>query len=146
MTLKAEIEKFHEVFGLPAPACLQPLTLERTLRFKEILQDELSEVEDIIAVLRGAPDDEQMLDAQVMLADWLGDIIVYCASEARRHGIPLENVLEIIFLSNLSKLGDDGKAIIANGKVQKGPNYWRPEGRIRDLLRERSYMKMVLGV
>ena len=136
--LNAEIEKFHTVFGLPAPKTVQPLTLERIVRFKEILQDELNEVNDILTVLRMQPEKEQMMDAQVMLADWLGDIIVYCASEARRHGIPLEQVLQIIFQSNLSKLDRDGNPIVVDGKVQKGPNYWRPEGKIRELLTRES--------
>lgn len=142
MILTHEIEKFHTAFGLPMPARPQPLTLERTVRFKEILQDELNEVDDILTLLRsGAADDpDVMLDAQVMMADWLGDLIVYCASEAARHGIPLDVVLSTIFQSNMSKLDENGKAIIANGKVQKGPNYWKPEPMLR------SYLATAMGV
>ena len=37
--------------------------------------------------------------------------------------------------SNQSKLGADGKPIYdANGKFLKGPNYWKPEPRIRELI------------
>lgn len=37
--------------------------------------------------------------------------------------------------SNASKLGADGKPIYdANGKFLKGPNYWKPEGKIREML------------
>jgi hypothetical protein len=37
--------------------------------------------------------------------------------------------------SNESKLGADGKPIYdANGKFLKGPNYWKPEPRIKALL------------
>jgi len=37
--------------------------------------------------------------------------------------------------SNESKLGADGRPIYdANGKFLKGPNYWRPEPRIKALL------------
>jgi len=44
-------------------------------------------------------------------------------------------VLDIIMDSNESKLGADGKPIYdANGKFLKGPNYWRPEPRIKALL------------
>jgi hypothetical protein len=44
-------------------------------------------------------------------------------------------VLQIIMDSNASKLGADGKPIYdANGKFLKGPNYWKPEPKIRELL------------
>ena len=47
----------------------------------------------------------------------------------------LEAVLQIIMDSNASKLGADGKPIYdANGKFLKGPNYWKPEPKIRELL------------
>lgn len=37
--------------------------------------------------------------------------------------------------SNESKLGADGNPIYdANGKFLKGPNYWKPEPRIKALL------------
>jgi hypothetical protein len=39
--------------------------------------------------------------------------------------------------SNFSKLGADGKAIISEGKVQKGPGYWKPEPQIKELLRSK---------
>jgi predicted HAD superfamily Cof-like phosphohydrolase len=72
-----------------------------------------------------------------MLADLLGDIQVYCASEMAKFGLPLDEVLAIIMRSNFSKLGADGKPIYdERGKVQKGPNYWKwkPEPKIKELL------------
>jgi predicted HAD superfamily Cof-like phosphohydrolase len=97
--------------------------------FKPILADELSEVDDIIT---HAGKDE--IDDLVALSDWLGDIIVYCTSEAMRYGIPIGDVLEVIMESNFSKLGADGLPIIRDSKVQKGPNYWKPEPKIREVL------------
>jgi len=90
------------------------------------------EIDDIIAATQtGAP----ALETAVAIADLLGDIIVYCRSEALKYGIPLEDVLDIIMDSNESKLGADGNPIYdANGKFLKGPNYWKPEPRIRELL------------
>lgn len=52
------------------------------------------------------------------IADWLGDIIVYCRSEAMKFGIPLEQVLEAIMGSNFSKVGAVPQ-YDANGKVMK---------------------------
>jgi len=68
-------------------------------------------------------------------ADLLGDVIVYCRSEALKYGLPLEAVLDIIMDSNESKLGADGKPIYdANGKFLKGPGYWKPDPKIKSLL------------
>jgi predicted HAD superfamily Cof-like phosphohydrolase len=94
--------------------------------------DEVHEIDEIVAQARSgaAP-----LDLAVAIADLLGDVIVYCRSEALKYGIPLEDVLQIIMDSNASKLGADGKPIYdANGKFLKGPNYWKPEPKIRELL------------
>lgn len=44
-------------------------------------------------------------------------------------------MLDVIMDSNESKLGADGKPIYdENGKFLKGPNYWKPEPRIKTLL------------
>lgn len=78
---------------------------------------------------------ETEIDVKVAIADLLGDVIVYCRSEALKYGLPLEKVLDIIMDSNESKLGADGKPIYdENGKFLKGPNYWKPEPKIKSLL------------
>ena len=69
------------------------------------------------------------------VADLLGDIVVYCTSEAQRHGIPLPAVLDVIMDSNASKLQADGTPLFIAGKLQKGPGYWKPEAKIEELLR-----------
>lgn len=116
----------HEKPTLPAD------TADRLRKFKTTLLDEVHEIDDIIAATEaGAPP----LETAVAIADLLGDIIVYCRSEALKYGIPLEAVLDIIMDSNESKLGADGNPIYdANGKFLKGPNYWKPEPRIQELL------------
>ena len=41
---------------------------------------------------------------------------------------PVEEIFDEIQKSNLSKLGEDGKPIYRNdGKVMKGPNYFKPD-------------------
>jgi len=110
----------------------------RIVKFKDILEEECREIGDIEATLNQADDgnaEEILLDARVQLADLLGDIVVYCVSEAQRWNIPLGEVLHIIMQSNFSKLGADGKPIKdERGKFLKGPNYWKPEPFIRELL------------
>jgi len=108
---------------------------DRLVKFKATLLDEVHEIDEIsrLAVNGDAP-----VDIAVAIADLLGDIIVYCRSEALKYGLPLEEVLDVIMDSNESKLGADGKPIYdANGKFLKGPSYWRPEPRIRKLLEAR---------
>jgi len=108
---------------------------ERLAKFKATLMDEVHEIDEIVKLARdgGAP-----ADIAVAIADLLGDIMVYCRSEALKYGLPLEEVLEVIMDSNESKLGADGRPIYdANGKFLKGPNYWKPEPKIKALLAAR---------
>ena len=109
---------------------------DRLTKFKATLLEEVHEIDEIVALAqRGAAP----IDIAVAIADLLGDIVVYCRSEALKYGIPLEEVLDIIMDSNQSKLGADGNPIYdANGKFLKGPNYWRPESRIKALLEARG--------
>ena len=108
---------------------------DRLVKFKATLLDEVHEIDEIVALAGngGTP-----LDIAVAIADLLGDIVVYCRSEALKYGLPLEEVLDIIMDSNESKLGTDGRPIYdANGKFLKGPNYWKPEPKIKALLEAR---------
>jgi predicted HAD superfamily Cof-like phosphohydrolase len=107
-------------------------TADRLVKFKATLMDEVHEVDEIVAM---AASGASKLDIAVAIADVLGDIIVYCRSEALKYGLPLEEVLDVIMDSNESKLGADGNPIYdSNGKFLKGPNYWKPEPKIRELL------------
>ncbi len=105
---------------------------DRLRKFKATLMDEVHEIDDIVAACEKKV---ESIDVLVAIADLLGDVIVYCRSEALKFGIPLEDVLTIIMDSNESKLGADGKPIYdGNGKFLKGPNYWKPEPKIKALL------------
>lgn len=105
---------------------------ERLRKFKATLVDEVNEIDDIVAACEGKA---EPIDVLVAVADLLGDVIVYCRSEALKFGIPLEDVLDVIMDSNESKLGADGKPIYdGNGKFLKGPSYWKPEPKIKELL------------
>ena len=105
---------------------------DRLRKFKTTLMDEVHEIDDIVAACERK---DSSIDVLVAVADLLGDVIVYCRSEALKFGIPLEDVLTIIMDSNESKLDVDGKPIYdENGKFLKGPNYWKPEPKIKALL------------
>ena len=131
---KDRIAAMNAMYKLPA--CDRPTlpadVADRLVKFKATLLDEVHEIDAIVAAARGGASAENIA---VAIADLLGDIIVYCRSEALKYGLPLEEVLDIIMDSNESKLGADGRPIYdANGKFLKGPNYWRPEEKIKALL------------
>ena len=109
---------------------------DRLVKFKATLMDEVHEIDDIVEMVGKGAD---KMDVAVAMADLLGDVIVYCRSEALKYGLPLEAVLDVIMDSNESKLGADGKPIYdANGKFLKGPSYWTPEPKIKELLQAAS--------
>ena len=131
------IALMNAMYRLPAHErpTLPDNTAERLLKFKATLMDEVHEIDDIAAQVAAGADAAEVLTA---IADLLGDVIVYCRSEALKYGLPLEGVLDVIMDSNESKLGADGNPIYdANGKFLKGPNYWKPEPRIKALLASR---------
>ena len=118
------------------PACDSPTlpdnVADRLVKFKATLLEEVHEIDEIVQLANSGASAN---DVAVAIADVLGDIMVYCRSEALKYGLPLEDVLDIIMDSNESKLGADGKPIYdANGKFLKGPNYWKPEPKIKALL------------
>lgn len=131
-----DIEKFNGIYKLPVNV-LPTLDVgvpaaERMASFKNILMEEVHEMDEIIAAQNAGKDPLEVL---TMLADLLGDIQVYCASEMAKFGLPLDQVLAIIMQSNFSKLGADGLPIYdERGKVMKGPNYWKPEPKIQAML------------
>ena len=128
------IAAMNAMYKLPANSrpTLPPDVADRLAKFKATLLDEVHEIDEIV---KQAKEGAGAADIAVAIADLLGDIIVYCRSEALKYGLPLEAVLDVIMDSNESKLGPDGKPIYdANGKFLKGPNYWRPEPRIKALL------------
>lgn len=132
----ARIRAMNAMYKLPAhdTPSIPSDVADRLRKFKATLMDEVHEIDEIVTAAERGDD---KLDLAVAIADLLGDVIVYCRSEALKYGIPLEAVLGVIMDSNESKLGADGKPIYdANGKFLKGPNYWKPEPKIRELLQK----------
>ena len=132
------IAAMNAMYKLPAHAApsLPANVTDRLIKFKATLLDEVHEIDDIVQLSNNGG---SAADIAVALADLLGDIMVYCRSEALKYGLPLEEVLDIIMDSNESKLDADGNPIYdANGKFLKGPNYWKPEPKIRALLEARG--------
>lgn len=140
------IDAMNKMYKLPANSIpIMPAdTASRLTKFKKTLLDEVNEIDEIIAAASVIHEtieqqDEARLEIAVAIADLLGDITVYCRSEALKYGIPLEDVLSIIMDSNESKLGADGQPIYnEDGKFLKGPSYFKPEPAIKKLLQAGS--------
>lgn len=116
MSFGAKVWEFHNAFALPflfSPAF--PPSPRIKLRM-DLHDEECRELEDAI-VNRDV----------VEVADALGDIVYLAHGMAIEFGIDLDAVLAEIHASNMSKLGEDGKPILReDGKVLKGPNYFKP--------------------
>lgn len=129
-TFANRIKAMNSMYKLPIheTPSLPTHPIDRLNKFKKTLLDEVHEIDDISNI-------NDPVDQIVAIADLLGDVIVYCRSEALKYGIPLEDVLNIIMDSNESKLDTDGKPIYnSEGKFLKGPDYWKPEPKIKELI------------
>ena len=63
------------------------------------------------------------------IADALGDMLYILCGTILEHGLQhkIEAIFDEIQRSNMSKLGEDGNPIFRqDGKVLKGPNYFKP--------------------
>jgi predicted HAD superfamily Cof-like phosphohydrolase len=73
----------------------------------------------------------------VEIGDALGDMLYILCGTIIAHGFQdkIESIFDEIQKSNMSKLGADGKPIYRkDGKVLKGPNYFKPN--IEKILKE----------
>lgn len=118
--------------------------MQRVEGFIRTIHGEVKEGYDIIQkiasgthIVNGNMVPYEEIDFLTDMADWLGDLIVYSASEMAKYGIPQKETLALIMQSNFSKLQKDGTATYdSNGKVEKGPFYFKPEPLINLMLIE----------
>lgn len=132
----AAFNKMYQLNSFDAESMTSEQILQRLGEVQRMWQKEVNELQDIIDKVTGANNVlyQTPLDFLTDLADLCGDLQVYAMSEMLRWSIPGNEVLRIIMASNESKMGPDGKPIIVDGKLEKGPNYWKPEPKIRALL------------
>ena len=116
MTNFNSVKKFMQTFGqdVRSKAAFPDEKIVR-LRYDLILE-ELNELKEAI-------DQKDIKE----VADALTDILYVTYGAGHAYGINLDKCFEEVQNSNMSKLGDDGKAIYnENGKVMKGANYFKP--------------------
>jgi NTP pyrophosphatase (non-canonical NTP hydrolase) len=67
------------------------------------------------------------IELQTEVLKELSDLVFVCYQFAAAYGLDLDTAMKRVFESNMSKLGEDGKPIYReDGKVLKGPNYFKP--------------------
>lgn len=114
------VELFHNSFGLGVSHEPQANLGEEKNKLRFNLMDEENR-----EYLEAANNDDL-----VEVADALGDMLYILCGTILEHGMQykIEEVFEEIQKSNMSKLGGDGKPIYReDGKVLKGPNYFKPD-------------------
>lgn len=114
------VEEFHQAFGIPNGDHPQTHVNESIVRLRHRLMSEEND-EYLEAALEGNTAE---------IADALGDQLYILCGTLLVHGMGevIEDVFQAIQASNMSKLGPDGKPIYReDGKVMKGPNYFRPD-------------------
>ena len=80
-------------------------------------------IEEELSELKTAIQNKDILE----VADALTDILYVTYGAGHAFGINLDKCFDEVQRSNMSKLNADGKPIYnENGKVMKGPNYFKP--------------------
>ena len=129
------------MYKLDMPSSPRLRELKTLEGFQDIILEEEKEAEDIFEMYKGKKgkdlSKEEQLEILTAVSDWLGDIVVYCFTQAQSWGLPMEDILNVIMDSNFSKLDEDGNPIYDDrGKVLKGPDYWKPEPKIQEILKK----------
>ena len=87
-TFAQRIAPMNAMYKLPANASpsLPANVQERLTKFEVTLLDEVHEIDEIVQL---AQNDGNPADIAVAIADLLGDITVYCRSEALKYGFAM---------------------------------------------------------
>ena len=116
MTNFEKVGYFMQTFGQEVKLKPSFSTDKINLLRLNLIKEELNELID-------AMDKKDLVE----VGDALTDILYVTYGAGHAFGINLDKCFEEVQNSNMSKLGEDGKPIYnENGKVLKGPNYFKP--------------------
>jgi len=117
MTNFEKVGLFMSTFGQEVKKKSE-LSSEKTNSLRlSLIQEELDELTKAIK-------EKDILE----VADALTDILYVTYGAGHSFGINLDKCFDEVQKSNMSKLGKDGKPIYnENGKVMKGPDYFKPD-------------------
>lgn len=151
-----QVREWYQLFeqGIPDSGSRPSLTNDLIAPRLNLKMDLIfEEFQELVTAVYGEAAGEELLsvwpkvkelDSQerdvVEAADALADLSYVIAGMALEANIPLDEVFEHVHQSNISKLGEDGKALLSDGvtpapdgeikplgKILKGPNYWEPD-------------------
>ena len=116
MTNFEKVKIFMEIFG-------QEIKKNSSLSSEKINKLRVSLIEEELDELKQAIKDNNINE----VADALTDILYVTYGAGHAFGIDLDKCFNEVQNSNMSKLSEDGKPIYnEDGKVMKGPNYFKP--------------------
>ena len=117
MTNFEKVGNFMKTFG-------QEVKEKSSLSSEKINKLRIDLIEEELEELKSAMSNKDLLE----VADALTDILYVTYGAGHAFGINLDKCFQEVQNSNMSKLGDDGKPIYnENGKVMKGPKYFKPD-------------------
>ena len=117
MTNFRKVKNFMETFGQDVKNKPSFSTNKINKLRYDLIKEELDE-------LRVALDNKDFLE----VADALTDILYVTYGAGHAFGIDLDKCFQEVQSSNMSKLDENGKPIYnENGKVMKGPRYFKPD-------------------
>ena len=116
MTNFQKVATFMKTFGQEVKTKTE-FPKEKIVKLRyDLINEELEEMQDAIK-------DRNMLE----IADALTDILYVTYGAGHAFGIDLDKCFNEVQESNMSKLGENNTPIYnENGKVMKGPNYFKP--------------------
>ena len=116
MTNFQKVATFMKTFGQEVKTKTE-FPKEKIVKLRyDLINEELEELQDAIK-------DRNMLE----IADALTDILYVTYGAGHAFGIDLDKCFNEVQESNMSKLGENNAPIYnENGKVMKGPNYFKP--------------------
>ena len=116
MTNFEKVGLFMKTFG-------QEVKVKAGMSIEKINTLRINLIKEELDELKKAVDDKDILE----IADALTDILYVTYGAGHAFGIDLDKCFEEVQNSNMSKSGKDGKPIYnEQGKVMKGPNYFKP--------------------
>ena len=122
-SLQTQAKEFRKSYRIPNSKTVSQRSVQKNLiveEFKEFL-----EAEGMLFRHNPAFQSDTLKE--------LADLVYVCFQYAENMGWDLDEAMNRVHLSNMSKLGEDGKPIYReDGKVLKGPNYEPPT--LTDLL------------
>ena len=102
----------------------QDVKQQAALSTEKINSLRISLIEEELDELKEAMKEKNLKE----VADALTDILYVTYGAGHAFGIDLDKCFDEVQNSNMSKLGENGKPIYnENGKVMKGPNYFKPD-------------------